>query len=157
MVYGDIVLWAIFLPILLVALIYTLRALIGWGRVGTDAVDDFTYRQAQGMIPKGLDQDRFVSVYRRVNGPRGETHVALALWAVLLGTPIIAKILEMLLEGLYQLTGRSRVFEPGFLVWQFFIFFGLFAAWAGIAYLVARRYHAKAPGRFDDELKRSAG
>lgn len=156
MVYGDIVLWAVFTPIGLVALLYTVRALIGWSRVGHEAREDFDYRRENDMLPPTVDRDIFTRVYRRVNGPRGETHVAAALWAVLLGTPIIAKILELLLEGLYQATGQSRVFEPGFLVWQFFIFFGLMGAWAGIAYLAARHFHKHAPARFDEEIRAAA-
>lgn len=156
MVYGDIVLWAIFTPIVLVALIYSVRALIGWSRVTSEARDDYQYRTQHGMLNTNLKEDQFVSVYKRVNGPRGETHIAVALWVVLIGTPVFAKILEILLEAVYQLTGRSRVFEPGFLVWQFFIFFGLFAAWAAIGFLVARHYHAKAPARFDEEIRAAA-
>ena len=157
MVYGDIVLWAVFTPIVLVALLYSGRALIGWTQVRREARDDFAYRSDHHMLPASITQDDFVRVYRRVNGPRSEIHVAVALWSVLLATPVIAKGLEVLLEGLYQATGQSRVFEPGFLVWQFFIFFGLFAAWSVIAFAVARWYHRRSPGRFDEELRAAAG
>lgn len=157
MVYGDIVLWAVFGPVALVALLLSVRALIGWAGLSGEARDDFDYRRQNGMISDAIDQDRFVKTYRRVNGPRASSYAALALWAVLLATPVIAKILEVLLELLWQATGRSRVFEPGYLVWAFFIFFGLMGAWAGIAYLVARRYHARAPGRLEDALAALSG
>lgn len=153
MVYADIVLWAVFGPVALVALAFTLRAVIGWLGLRRDAEDDFDYRAQHGMVPSGVDRTAFVSTYCRVNGPRTSIYAAVALWSVLLATPIIAKILEIGLDLLWQLSGQSRVFEPGYLVWAFFIFFGLFGAWAGIAYLVARRYHARTPGRLDDELK----
>ena len=153
MVYADIVLWAVFGPVALVALAVTLRALIGWRGLSQDANDDFDYRTQHGMLPATVTREDFVATYRRVNGPRAATYAALALWTVLLATPIIAKILEVLLDLLWKATGRSRVFEPGYLVWAFFIFFGLFGAWAGIAYLYARRYHKRAPGRLEDELK----
>lgn len=152
MVYGDIVLWAVFGPVALVALLLSVRALIGWAGLSREAEADFTYRQQNEMIPPTITQDSFVKTYRRVNGPRAVSHAAIALWAVLLATPVIAKILEVLLDLLWKATGRSRVFEPGYLVWAFFIFFGLMGAWAGIAYLVARRYHATTPGRLEDEL-----
>lgn len=153
MVYGDIVLWAVFGPVALVALAFSARALLGWIGLTKDARDDFDYRTEHGMVPAGVTKDGFTAAYRRVNGPRTATYAALALWTVLLATPVIAKILEVLLDLLWKASGRSRVFEPGYLVWAFFIFFGLFGAWAGIAYLFARRYHARTPGRFEDELK----
>lgn len=153
MVYADIVLWAVFGPVALVALAFTLRAVIGWAGLGREAENDFEYRSEHSMIPGDIDRAVFVTTYRRVNGPRASTYAAAALWGVLLATPIIAKILEVLLELVWQLSGRSRVFEPGYLVWAFFIFFGLMGAWAAIAYMVARRYHARTPGRLDDELR----
>lgn len=154
MVYADIVLWAVFGPIVLVALGFTIRAVIGWRSLTQEAVSDFQYRQKNGMIPAGVSEAEFVDTYRRVNGPRISTYGAATLWVVLLATPLIAKILEVLLELLWQVSGRSRVFEPGYLVWAFFIFFGLFGFWAAIAYVAARRYHSRTPGRLEDELKR---
>ncbi len=152
MVYADIVLWAVFGPVALVALAFTVRAVIGWRGLEAEARSDYAYRTREGMVPAGVGEDRFVATYKRVNGPRTATYAAATLWGVLLATPVIAAVLGFLLEGLWQLSGRSRVFEPGYLVWAFFIFFGLFAAWAGLAYLAARRYHKRAPGRLEDEL-----
>lgn len=153
MVYGDIVLWAVFGPVALVALMMSVRAALGWMGLTREADADFVYRREQGMIPGRIERDDFVRIYRSVNGPRGATYAAAALWAVLLATPVIAKILEFLLELLWQVTGRSRVFEPGYLVWAFFIFFGLMGAWALIAFAAAHRYHARTPGRLEDELR----
>jgi hypothetical protein len=153
MVYADIVLWAVFGPVALVALAFSVRAAIGWMGIERDAHEDFDYRTQHGMIPANVDRSVFVETYRRINGPRTSTYAALALWSVLLATPIIAKILEVALDLLWQASGQSRVFEPGYLVWAFFIFFGLFGAWAAIAYVFARRYHARTPGRLEDELK----
>jgi hypothetical protein len=153
MVYADIVLWAVFGPVALVALAFTVRAVVGWAGINKDAQEDFDYRTQHGMIPASVDRAAFVDTYRRINGPRPSTYAAAALWTVLLATPIIAKILEVALDLLWQVSGRSRVFEPGYLVWAFFIFFGLFGAWAAIAYIFARRYHARTPGRLEDELK----
>lgn len=153
MVYADIVLWAVFGPVALVALAFTVRAGIGWMGIERDAHEDFDYRTQHGMIAPGIERAPFVATYRRINGPRTATYAAGALWSVLLATPIIAKILEVALDLLWQASGQSRVFEPGYLVWAFFIFFGLFGAWAAIAYVFARRYHARTPGRLEDELK----
>lgn len=153
MVYADIVLWAVFGPVALVAFAFTVRAIIGWMGIERDAIEDFDYRTQHGMIPVDVGRADFVATYRRINGPRPSTYAAAALWSVLLATPLIAKILEVTLDLLWQASGQSRVFEPGYLVWAFFIFFGLFGAWAAIAYIFARRYHAHTPGRLEDELK----
>lgn len=153
MVYADIVLWAVFGPVALVAAAFTVRAAIGWLGLNREAEGDFEYRTQNGMIPTDIDRAAFVDTYRRVNGPRTATYAAVALWSVLLATPIIAKTLEILLDLLWQLSGQSRVFEPGYLVWAFFIFFGLLGSWAAIAFLVAQRFHARTPGRLEDELK----
>lgn len=152
MVYGDIVLWAVFGPIALVALTYTVRAVIGWAGLSAEAAEDFAYRRNNQMIAETVDQAQFVAAYRRVNSPRASTYIAATLWSVLLATPLIAKIMEFLLDLLWQASGQSRVFEPGYLVWAFFIFFGLMGSWAAICFLSARRYHARVPGRLEDEL-----
>ncbi len=152
MVYGDIVLYLIFGPLLLMAVAFSLRALIGLRGLRAEAEADYDYRVANGLHP-GVEESPFVETYIRVSRPRGAIHAAVALWAVLLATPVIAAVLEFLLELLWQASGQSRVFEPGYLVWAFFIFFGLLGAWAAIGYAVARRYHRRAPGRLEDELR----
>jgi hypothetical protein len=153
MPYGDLALPLVFGPVVLVALAFTVRAVIGVLSVGREADADFAYRKDQNMLPARVDRATFVKTYKRVNGPRVSLHAAPALWGALLATPFIAIGLEFLLEQLWQATDRSRVFEPGYLVWQFFIFFSLMGAWAGIGWIAARRYHATAPGRFEDELR----
>lgn len=152
MPYGDLVLPLVFGPLVLAALVFTLRAVVGWVGLSREAEEDFRYREANAMVPMGASRERYVAAYRRVNAPRLSLHAAGALWAVLLLTPVIAVVLEFLLELLWQATGQSRVFEPGYLVWQFFIFFGLVGTWAAIGWIAARLYHGRAPGRLEDEL-----
>ena len=156
MPYGDIALPLIFGPVLLAALVFSVRALLGWSGLSREAGEDFDYRAREGMVPSGVSREHYVATYRRVNAPRLATHAAAALWAALVATPVIAFVMEFLLDVLWRLTGRSRVFEPGYLVWAFFIFFGLMGAWAAIGWIAARRYHKHAPARFEDELRASA-
>lgn len=156
MVYADFVLWVVFLPVALVALVATIRAGLGWVGLGREAAEDYAYRRAHGMVPPSVGEAEFVQTYRRVNGPRTATYLAGTLWAVLLATPVLAKILEVALDALWQASGQSRVFEPGYLVWAFFIFFGLMAGWALIGYAGARLYYRRAPGRLEDELAAAA-
>ena len=156
MPYGDLALPLIFGPVILVAFAFTMRAIIGVISVRREAQDDYEYRLAHKMMPEAVDRETFLRTYARVNGPRVSLHAAPALWGALIATPLIAIGLEFLLEQLWQATGRNRVFEPGYLVWQFFIFFSLMGAWAAIGWVAARRYHGNAPGRFEDELKAAA-
>ena len=153
MVYGDIVLWLVFGPLVIAAVAFSIRAVLGLVGLRAEAEADYDYRHARNMVPGGASREHYVESYLRVNRPRGSLHTAAALWAVLGLTPVIAIVMEFLLELLWQATGQSRVFEPGYLVWAFFIFFGLLGAWAGIGYAVARRYHRHAPRRLEDEIR----
>ena len=143
--------WALIL-IGALALIFFLRALLAWAQVGRDAKADYDYKHANDMVPDAVDRDAYEKIYRRVYGPRGPLHVAVAMASILLITPLAMAGLEAGLNLIYNLSGQSRVIEPGFLVWHFFLFFGMIAVWVGIAYLAARRYHRKAPGSLQFEL-----
>ena len=134
------------------ALIFILRALLAWNQVRRDAQADYAYKHANDMVPDAVNRDTYERIYRRVYGPRGPVHVTAAMVAILLITPLAMMGFEAGLNLIYNLSGQSRVIEPGFLVWQFFLFFGMIAVWVGIAYLAARHYHRKAPGSLQFEL-----
>ncbi len=135
-----------------IALVFALRAFIGWRQVRTDARDDFNYKQTRGMVPGAMTRETYEDIYRRVYNPRGPIHVAGAMVAILIVTPIAMWAFALGLNLIYNLSGQNRVIEPGYLVWQFFLFFGIIAVWVGIAYLAARRYHQKAPGSLQFEM-----
>ena len=136
------------------ALIFGLRAFLAWQSVRRDAAADYAYKRKNGMVPDAISREDYEAIYRRVYAPRGPIHVAGAMLAILLVTPIAMLGFEFSLDLIYNLSGQSRVIEPGFLVWQFFLFFGMIAVWVGIAYLAARRYHRTAPGTLQYELDR---
>lgn len=148
---GISFLWALALMGVL-ALIFTVRAIWAWQQVRRDAQADYAYKQANGMVPDMIDRSTYEQIYRRVYGPRGPLHVAGAMAAILLITPLAMYGFEAGLDLMYNLSGQSRVIEPGFLVWQFFLFFGMIAVWVGIGYLAARQYHRTAPGSLQFEL-----
>ncbi|WP_409432726.1 hypothetical protein ACJ3XI_11025 [Litorimonas sp. RW-G-Af-16] len=145
------VVWALCL-LALVASIYSVRAALGYANVARDAEDDFAYKTPKAMIPAGLSKEAYVEIYRRVNNPRAAAYVAGGLWSILLLTPVIFKALEWGLNLIYNLSGQNRVIEPGYLVWQFIIFFAVMMIWAGIAYGFARHFHRHAPGSLQYEL-----
>ncbi len=143
--------WALILMALL-ALVFGVRALLGWQRVRNDAREDYEYKRGNGMVPDALSQDEYERIYKRVYGPRGPAHVAGAMVAILALTPVAMIAFEYGLNLIYNLSGQNRVIEPGYLVWQFFLFFGMIAVWVGIGFLASRRYHQTAPGGLQFEI-----
>lgn len=135
-----------------IALIFGVRAALGWRQVRSDARADYEYKLANGMMPDTMDRETYEQIYRRVYNPRGPIHVAGAMLAILVVTPIAMLVFEAALNFIYNLSGQSRVIEPGFLVWQFFLFFGMIFVWVGIGYLAARRYHQTEPGSLQFEM-----
>lgn len=104
---------------------------------------------------QGVAHGEFVSLYRRVYGPRGQVYLLAALGAAAAATPVIVGLLAGVWHWGWTLSGTPRVYAPGNLVWQFYLFFGLIASWAGIASRFAERYHRRRPAEFDYELKRA--
>jgi len=145
--------WALIL-IGVMALIFGLRALLAWQGVRRDAEADYAYKYANGMVPDAIDRENYEQIYRKVYNPRGPIHVAVAMLAMLLVTPIAMWVFSVVLDLIYYLSGQNRVIEPGFLVWHFMLFFGIIAVWVSIAYLAARNYHKSAPGNLQFELNR---
>lgn len=149
---GISFLWAVAL-LALIGLLYSLRAYFGFRDVARDAEDDYDYKQERGMLDGQLSRDGYVRVFKRLHNPRRPAYIATAILAILILTWPIMGALSFILEQLYQLSGRNRVFEPGFLVWQFCIFFGIIFSWTAISYIVARRYHLRAPGTAQYEIE----
>jgi len=150
--FTSVILWWPVIGFLLFAVIFGLRSVIGTVRVRQDARSDYDYKKTQNMIPAGLSQTDYEQIYRRVYGPRSQTYLCLGALAVLVGTPIGFFILQRLFDLAYHLSGQSREIEPGFLVWQFMIFFGLLFTWGLIVFCVARLYHSRAPGNLQYEI-----
>ncbi|MDB2437305.1 hypothetical protein N9W89_01200 [Hellea sp.] len=142
---GISFLWAVAL-LALIGLGYGVRAIIGYRQIAKDAEQDYDYKQERGMLDGSLSREGYIKLFKRLHNPRRPAYIALGIFAILILTWPIMGLLSVLLEQLYQLSGRNRVFEPGFLVWQFSIFFGIIFSWTAIAYAIARRYHLLAPG-----------
>lgn len=145
-----------FLIVGVVILVYGLRAFIGYRNVARDSEEDYAYKVKLGMDDPRLTKEGYIKAYKRFYNPRGPLYVAVTLLTMVLLTPVIMIIIQFLLEQLYQNSGRSRVFEPGYLVWQFFIFFMMIMSWAFITYLGARRYYKYMPATLAQEMDREA-
>lgn len=129
-----------------------LRAWLGYRRLTSEANADWDYRVSKNMQDLRLDRAGFVRAYRKVNAPRLSLYLAGGAAMILALTPFVFGLINLLLWGVWKFSDESRVFEPGYLVWEFSIFFALIAAWALIGAGVARRYHATGPGLMRDEL-----
>ena len=112
-----------------IALFYALRTLVGYQQVWRDSESDYSYKMSQGMVPEGLSRDGYLKAYRRFYAPRGAAHVAGALGAILFLTYPAITLIQILLDQAWIATGRGDVIHPGYLVWQFMIFFGILAFW----------------------------
>jgi len=137
-----------------IGLVYAVRAILGYYNVANDAKADYDYKFPQGMIDERLSQDSYIRVYKRVHNPRNLAYVAGAIFAVFAITPVTMVIFEYVYNLIYNLSGQSRVIEPGFLVWQFFIFFFILTNCAAIAYFIARHYHRNTPDTFLAEIEK---
>ena len=142
---GISFLWAL-AAIAVLAAIFGLRTWLAYRRLTAEAEAEWDYQVSENMQDLRLTKTAFVLAYRKVNAPRTSLYFASAFAAILLLTPIAFGLINFGLYGIWKLTDESRVFEPGYLVWEFSIFFALIAVWALIGANVARRYHRNAPG-----------
>lgn len=145
-------LWFILGLLALIATFHSVKAVLGYLAVAKDAESDYQYKTERAMVPMKLPKESYLAIYKRVNNPRGSAYVAGGLWAILLTTPILFFVLGWILNAIYNLSGQNRVIEPGYLVWQFMLFFLVVMIWAGIAYAVARHYHRHTPGSLQFEI-----
>ena len=152
---GISFLWAVAL-LAAIAMVYAARAFLGYRNVARDAQEDYDYKQERGMLDGRISRDGYIRVFKRLHNPRYPAYIASTIFAILVLTWPIMAGLSFFLELLYQLSGRSRVFEPGYLVWQFCIFFAIIFSWTAIAYVMARRYHRLTPGTARYEMDQQA-
>ena len=153
---GISFLWAVGL-LALIGTVYALRAFLGYRNVTQDAEQDYDYKKEHKMLDRRISREGYIRVFKRLHNPRRPAYIAATVFAILILTWPIMAAMSFLFELLYQFTNQNRVFEPGFLVWQFMIFFGLIFSWTAISYLMARRYHRLAPGtpkyEIDQQIK----
>lgn len=141
---GISFLWATFLLAIL-GTIYAFAYFLLTHKVSKDAESDYLYKTKNGMIDKSINKEDYINLFIQQHKPRKFLYIATGSFSILILTWPIMAIISYSLECLYQFTGRNRVFEPGFLVWQFCIFFGIILSWASLAYLIVTLYYKRAP------------
>jgi len=141
---GISFLWATFLLAIL-GTIYAFAYFLLTHKVSKDAESDYLYKTKNGMIDKSINKEDYINLFIQQHKPRKFLYIAIGSFSILILTWPIMAIISYSLDCLYQFTGRNRVFEPGFLVWQFCIFFGIILSWASLAYLIVTLYYKRAP------------
>lgn len=134
------------------AALFGLWAFIGYRALNREAAEDWAYRAKEGMVDGRTSEAQYIHAFKKVHAPRAPLYTSLALLTILILTIPAFSLINYGLYWLWKFTGESRVFEPGYLVWQFFIFFLMMMIWALIATGFARAYHRKAPGTMRHEL-----
>jgi len=148
---GNSIFWFLGL-ILVIGLLYGLRAFLTWQTVKRDAVNEYELRAANSVL--SIKREAYINAYKRTYAPRRMAYISGALLAVVIFTWPAMAIIQYALHGLWVLSDRSIDIEPGFLVWMFMIFFAILAVWASIVFVAARLYHRRAPLNFERELDR---
>lgn len=138
----------------LVFLVYALRAFFGYRVVARDAIEDYDYKLDKGMVDPRIGREGYIRAYKRLHNPRRLMWIAITLALIMVLTFPALIFLRHLFEFLYQLSGRSRAIEPGYLVWQMMTFFGMIAIYALIGYFCARQYHRRAPAGWLHEMEK---
>jgi hypothetical protein len=103
---------------------------------------------------EGLDEQAFRRAYFRAYGPLGAIHAYIGLALAALVTWPALTIFGALWRFGWGLAGEPFSFQPGLLMWQFFLFFALIASWALVAGAVMRRYHRHRPRELKFEIAR---
>jgi len=140
--------------IALIAVIYIVRAVMGYRSVAEDAVSDFDYKAERNMLDPDIPKTAYVAAYKRFHAPRHLAYIAGAVLTMLVLTPIAIAIYNMVAAQLWIANGRPPIYAPHGFVWAFIMFFGLIGIWATIAYIAANRYHRFAPKSFKDALRK---
>lgn len=138
-----------------VALVQVALLVYRWRQAAEGARLEWARRVAEGERPAGVDEAKFARIFQRVHGPRAQVYILLALGGAIAVTPLAFSLLGLGWRLVWIATGKPESYADGTLIWQFFLFFGVIACWAGVAALFARRYHAKRPGDLDQELARA--
>ena len=138
------------------------RAAIGWleaRRIAAELWASGAWSDEVGAPPHIADtvtEPAFRRAFLAVHGPRGALYAGAAALAVAAATPVALTVLPAVWRAGWTAAGRPQPFEPGLIVWQFYLFFGLIALWVGVAALVLRTYHSRRPRSVADLLTRAS-
>lgn len=142
--------------LLLIGLFNAVRSFLGYRRLGHEAGADWKFRRDHRYEFHDVPREEYVKAYRRVHAPRRPLYMALTICALLVSTPFLIVAANSIMTAIWQLSGQSRDYEPGYLVWGFWLFFCLIGGWVLIVHFALTRFYRRAPLSLRDELKESA-
>lgn len=134
------------------AVIFAVRAFIGYRAVQRDAHDDFIYKKDRSMINPNLSETGYKRAYLRFYAPRKAVFTALSFAAVSIFTVPMLGLIRFILIKTWQANGQPDEIQPDFLVFNLMMMIGLIAFWALIFFINARIYYSQAPVSLRDEM-----
>ncbi|MGD2133521.1 MAG: hypothetical protein PVI23_12070 [Maricaulaceae bacterium] len=124
-------------------------------RVREDGGEAWTeHREDRPESVAGLDEAAFRRAYYRAYGPRGGVHAFVAILGAALVTWPALTLLGAAWRFAWRLADQPIMWDPGRLIWMFYLFFGLIACWILVAVATARHYHRNRPLDLPHELAR---
>ena len=138
--------------LLVLSLVFFIFSIFSVRKIRQEAEEDWAYQVSENMQDLRLNKEGYVRAFTKVHAPRKLKYLSGMLAALALLTLPAFALIERALHYLWILSGQSRVFEPPFLVWQFFVYFSILAVWISIASFFHRRYHRTSPGTMRDVL-----
>lgn len=137
-----------------VALVFALWFWYITRRLTAEAEMDYTYRQAHHDYPYGISRTMYIRIYKRLYRPRAGLYICVVLGVIVSLTFPALWLLDSLLYQVWRLLGKPDYLHPGFLVWQYILFFALIGIWSLVAYSGARHFYKTAPGSLQTEIKK---
>ena len=124
----------------------------GYRKITKDARQDWEYRVRENMQDLRLRKQDYINAYIKTGAPRASKYLAVIIASIaVLIIPAFA-LIELFLHYVWIWSGKSRVFEPPFLVWQYSSFFLFLGILASIVWVFVRAYHRRSPGLMRDAL-----
>ena len=138
--------------VLILAVIFAVRAFIGYRAVKNDAHDDFNYKKSRSMIDPRLSEAGYKQAYIRFYAPRKQVFTALSFACVGILTVPMLGLIRFTLIKIWEASGQPDEIQPDFLVFNLMMMIGLITFWALIFFVNARIYYSKAPVSLRDEM-----
>ena len=138
--------------ILLLAIIFAVRAYVNYKAVKQDAQDDYAYKKSRGMIDERLSEAGYRRAYMRFYSPRKHIFMTGAFTTIAVLTVPVLGLIRFILIHIWESTGRPDDIQPDFLVFNLLIMISLLVFWSLIFFIFARFYYRGAPMSLRDEM-----
>ncbi|MEP6342738.1 MAG: hypothetical protein ABJ275_05430 [Maricaulaceae bacterium] len=138
--------------ILLLAIIFAVRAYVNYKAVKQDAQDDYAYKNSRGMIDERLSETGYRRAYMRFYSPRKYIFMTGAFATVACLTVPMLGLIRFVLIFIWESSGRPDDIQPDFLVFNLLIMISLLIFWSLVFFIFARFYYRGAPVSLRNEM-----